>query len=127
MTSLVVACWLCIRDGTVLAVRPHGLSEWYLPGGLVEPGEPLPDAVVREVNEEVGVRLDISTVAERARVTGLAHGRPDTFATLVLFDADGAGEPVAQPPEIADVAWLGPARWNAFAPLAEQAVGTALS
>src|SRR5436190_8776587 len=51
---------LFVRDGAVLLVRrsPHRSTYpgfWSFPGGHVEPGESLAEALVREVREEVGV------------------------------------------------------------------------
>jgi 8-oxo-dGTP diphosphatase len=39
----------------VLRARPPQAGRWSLPGGRVEPGERLEDAVVREVKEETGI------------------------------------------------------------------------
>jgi 8-oxo-dGTP diphosphatase len=45
-------------DGDLLVVRrgrPPAAGQWSLPGGRVEPGELLVEAVVREVREETGL------------------------------------------------------------------------
>lgn len=59
---LVVAAALVRADGRLLlAQRPEGKSLaglWELPGGKVEPGESPEEALVREIAEELGVRLD---------------------------------------------------------------------
>jgi 8-oxo-dGTP diphosphatase len=51
---------LAEHDGTLLLVRRHpdrpGGGLWALPGGRVEPGERLADAVCRELAEETGLR-----------------------------------------------------------------------
>jgi 8-oxo-dGTP diphosphatase len=49
-------------DNRVLLVRrgqPPGLGKWSLPGGLLDLGERLEDAVVREVEEECGLRVRV--------------------------------------------------------------------
>ena len=45
-------------DGRVLALRQLHRKGWSLPGGLIEAGEQAADAVVREVLEETGIRID---------------------------------------------------------------------
>lgn len=57
---IVVAGVLTRDDGTVLFVqRPptskHFAGCWEIPGGKVEPGESGPQALVRELREELGV------------------------------------------------------------------------
>ena len=50
------------RDGRVLLAargRPALRTLWSLPGGLVEPGETLAEAALRELMEETGVRAEI--------------------------------------------------------------------
>lgn len=51
-----------IRDGRVLLAargRPPLAGIFSLPGGLVEPGEPLADAALRELAEETGIEAAI--------------------------------------------------------------------
>ncbi|MCD6290513.1 MAG: NUDIX hydrolase [Anaerolineae bacterium] len=50
------------EDNAVLLVRrehPPRAGEWALPGGLVELGESLGDAVRREVGEECGFQIEV--------------------------------------------------------------------
>lgn len=51
------ACAVLRRDGRVLLNRYGGDDFWALPGGSVEVGEFSADALVREVFEEVGVKV----------------------------------------------------------------------
>jgi len=50
-----------VRDGRVLLARheKRGESYWVLPGGAVEPGETLAQALVREVREEAGLEIEV--------------------------------------------------------------------
>ncbi len=54
-----------VRDGKLLLVRRasrHGRGNWQLPGGFIEPDETMEQAVVREVQEEAGVRAEVEAV-----------------------------------------------------------------
>jgi 8-oxo-dGTP diphosphatase len=64
---LVAACALVDRDGRVLvAQRPEGKAMaglWEFPGGKVEPGETPEACLMRELDEELGVRTWASCLA----------------------------------------------------------------
>ncbi len=52
---------LVLRDGELLLVRrgaQPGFGKWSIPGGLVELGEKVQDAMMREVKEEVGFDVE---------------------------------------------------------------------
>ena len=59
--TLVVACALVDIDKRVLiAQRPEGKSMaglWEFPGGKVEPGERPETTLIRELHEEIGIRV----------------------------------------------------------------------
>lgn len=48
-------CAMIISDGKILAMHDERSPYYYLPGGRVGLGETAEDAVIREVEEEVGV------------------------------------------------------------------------
>ncbi len=55
----LAVCVCAIKDGKVLAVARRGTTdEWGLPGGKVDHGEDLAEALVREVWEESFIKLD---------------------------------------------------------------------
>ncbi|MFG2294808.1 (deoxy)nucleoside triphosphate pyrophosphohydrolase [Streptomyces sp. NPDC048603] len=62
MTERVVVGGALFHDGRLLAARrsapPELAGRWELPGGKAEPGETGPDALVRELREELGVETE---------------------------------------------------------------------
>ena len=64
---IVVAAALVDRDGRLLVQqRPEGLSMaglWEFPGGKIEPGETPEQALIRELEEELGVDVDQACLA----------------------------------------------------------------
>ncbi len=67
---LVTAAALVDRDGRVLVQqRPLGTAMaglWEFPGGKVEPGETPEAALIRELDEELGIVVDHSCLAPAA-------------------------------------------------------------
>jgi ADP-ribose pyrophosphatase YjhB (NUDIX family) len=64
---LVGVAGVVVKDGQILLIQrgtPPGKGEWNLPGGLVEIGERLVEAVKREVWEETGLEVQVETLLD---------------------------------------------------------------
>jgi 8-oxo-dGTP diphosphatase len=48
---------LVFRDNKILVVKPHWSPKWEFPGGAVEIGEKIREAMVRECYEETGYKI----------------------------------------------------------------------
>ncbi|GAA0366349.1 NUDIX domain-containing protein [Streptomyces olivoreticuli] len=99
--------WIRLENGRVLTARTHDRPAFYLPGGKPEAGESREAALVREIEEELGVTLDPATIAHAVTVEAAADGKAaGTVVRMVCFTAEGSGTPVPGA-EIGEVAWLG--------------------
>jgi 8-oxo-dGTP diphosphatase len=58
-TTEIIARAVIRRDGYVLLARALSEPWWFLPGGHVEPGEPIQLALIREIAEELGTEARI--------------------------------------------------------------------
>lgn len=102
-----------IRDGKVLVVRrarKPALSLYTLPGGVVEVGETLTEAVTREVREETALAIEpVALAGHREVITRDPEGRVERHFVILSFATRWlAGEPVLND-ELDDARWLAPA------------------
>lgn len=115
----IVVAGALIRDGALLVAqrqRPPELAGlWELPGGKVGPGETEPEALARELQEELGVHVEVGprlgddvpsgAVLLRAYVVEQTGGtlHPHDHGALRWVDARGLDDVEWVP---ADRAWL---------------------
>lgn len=102
-----------IRDGKVLVVRRArrpALNLYTLPGGVVETGETLVEAVMREVREETALAIEpVALAGHREAIVRDAEGRVERHFIILCFAARWlSGEPVLNE-ELDDWRWLAPA------------------
>ena len=107
-TVLVSAVALIDRDGRVLlAQRPEGKSMaglWEFPGGKVEGGETPEAALVRELQEELGIETWNSCLAP---LTFASHTYDDFHLLMPLF-ACRKWNGIVQPKEGQTLKWVYP-------------------
>jgi len=108
-----------IRDSRVLvARRAKGASTglYTLPGGVVEVGETLYQAVVREIAEETGITIEpVALAGQREFITRDETGRVSRHFVILCFAARWlAGEGTPQVEELSELRWLRPAELSAL-------------
>ena len=95
---------IAVRDGRLLMVRrgrEPGRGLWSLPGGHVEGGEYLSDALRREVKEETGLAVTVEGLVGIFEVLGEHH------LVVLDFAVEVTGDPVPSPGADADEArWV---------------------
>jgi 8-oxo-dGTP pyrophosphatase MutT (NUDIX family) len=97
---------LVVQERAGPAARP---GFWKLPTGLVNQGEDVHTAAVREVLEETGVEADFEGVIGVRQAHNLAFGKDDLFFLCFLRLKPGADASPALTPqegEIAAAAWM---------------------
>jgi len=99
-----------IRGREVLLVKrayPPRAGEWSLPGGRLELGESLVDAVRREVREETGIEVEVGPLVEVFdRVHRDADGRVRYHFVIADYLCDSIGGVLAAGDDAADARWV---------------------
>ena len=92
------------RGPAAAASRPNF---WKLPTGLVDCGEDIPSAAIREVMEETGVAVEFEAILGIRHGHDVAFGKSDLFFLVALKLADGAEDAAItiQEQELAAAAW----------------------
>lgn len=102
-----------IRDGHVLIVRRAGNpgnGVYTLPGGVVEAGETLIEAAVREVREETGIEIaPVALAGFREVILRDGDNRVSRHFVVLSFAARWVSGEVRLNHELDDARWLRPA------------------
>lgn len=64
-----------VRDGELLAGRSEGKNTYYVPGEKLDAGETALDALVREVQEELGLTLERQDALPLGIFRSQTHGK----------------------------------------------------
>ncbi len=100
------------RGDRVLIVRrarPPGHGLYTLPGGGVELGETLTDAVIREVREETGIAVEpLFLAGYRQLIARDDAGRVERHFVILPFAARWVAGEIALNEELAEARWLRP-------------------
>ncbi|WP_010535142.1 NUDIX domain-containing protein [Brachybacterium squillarum] len=120
---LRIAAVAVLREGErgteLLTVRKRATGTWMQVGGKLEPGEEARAAAVREVAEELDVRLDPAELEDLGEVRVAAANEPDTLVHASLFLSRAAmPADLRARAEIADLRWF---------PLHEDATGVRIA
>lgn len=101
-----------VRDGKVLAVRrarKPAIDLYTMPGGVVETGETLFEAVAREVREETALTIEpVALAGHREAIMRDKDGRIERHFVILCFAARLVGGEIRLNEELDDARWLAP-------------------
>lgn len=107
MTTIIdKIAWIHIENGQILCARSKGKDAFYFPGGKREAGETDVETLVREIEEEISVRVQPDTVSYFGTFEAAAHGKSEGVLvkmTCYLADFEGTLNPAS---EIEELAWF---------------------
>ncbi|HET7847743.1 MAG TPA: NUDIX hydrolase [Pseudolabrys sp.] len=101
-----------IRDGRVLIARrarPPAQNLYTLPGGVVEAGETLIEAVTREIREETTLAIEpVALAGHREAIVRAPDGRVERHFVILCFAARWVAGEATPNEELAELRWLVP-------------------
>ncbi|MBW8349667.1 NUDIX hydrolase [Bacillus sp. IITD106] len=98
---IAVSAYVTNENGELLLVKTHSRPDtWECPGGQVEIGEPLDEAVCREVLEETGILI------RPLGVTGIYYNATSHILSVVFKAAYVSGKIIMQPEEIREAKFI---------------------
>jgi 8-oxo-dGTP diphosphatase len=89
------------QRGKVLLARRRDIGWWNLPGGGMEVGETVDDALRREIHEEVGIEVHID------HLVGV-YSKPQKSEVVMTFLCHPAGGTPGTSDEVSEVGWFAP-------------------
>lgn len=97
--------FIYIKDKQILMTLSKGKDTYYIPGGKREGNETDQEALMREVEEELTVKIIPETIKHYGTFEAQAHGKPEgTIVRMTCYNAEFIGE-LTPSSEIQDIAY----------------------
>ena len=103
----IAAALLVGPDGRTLLVRKRGTQAFMQPGGKIEAHEQPVQVLARELDEELGLKIDPAQARHLGQFSAPAANEPGFIvqAEVFLLETDATVSPAA---EIEEVRWIDP-------------------
>jgi mutator protein MutT len=121
LSPLVGVGAVIVQEGRVLLVqrgREPMKGRWTIPGGLIEIGEALEEAVVRETREETGLEVVPIELVELLDRIHREEGRVRYHYVIADYLCRVVGGTLAAADDAAAARWVERAEWNSHSALA---------
>lgn len=110
--ALVAVGAVLIKDNSILLVKrgyPPAKGKWSIPGGVIEAGEDIYSAAVRELNEEAGINAEpLGIIWVYNNVVKDEFGRVQYHYVIldILFDPNTMKGELRAGGDAVDIAWI---------------------
>jgi 8-oxo-dGTP diphosphatase len=101
------AAGVLLRDRKFLITRTHGKDFFIAPGGKVEVGETVTEALRRELQEELGISVAENDLKEFGVFYAPAAGSEDKFLQMDVFLVEKWEGEIAPASEVEEMMWIG--------------------
>ncbi|ENN88726.1 hydrolase, NUDIX family [Rhizobium freirei PRF 81] len=123
MTKTIrIAAALILRpDGDTLLVRKRGTAAFMQPGGKIEPQEAPAQALIRELSEELALRVEVADLTFLGQFEAPAANEPEHVVVADVFRLHVGDTAITAAAEIEELRWVSPVDPGAIvmAPLTE--------
>jgi ADP-ribose pyrophosphatase YjhB (NUDIX family) len=127
LLPLVGVGGVVVHENRVLLVqRGHEpmMGKWTIPGGLIDVGESLREAIIREVREETGLDVEPIELIELLDRIHRQDGRVRYHYVIADYLCRVTGGTLAAASDAAAVRWVERAEWNSHSALALDPITT---
>lgn len=98
--------WIELQNQSILSTKSYGKDKFYIPGGKREGGETDEQALLREIEEELSVKLQAETLNYIGTFEAQAHGHPEgVVVRMTCYSGKYTGDLKASS-EIEVIQWL---------------------
>ncbi|MDI9861481.1 NUDIX hydrolase [Flectobacillus roseus] len=98
--------WIELQNQSILSTKSYGKDKFYIPGGKREVGETDEQALLREIEEELSVKLQAETLNYIGTFEAQAHGHPEgVVVRMTCYSGKYTGDLKASS-EIEEIQWL---------------------
>ncbi|MGI4736263.1 MAG: NUDIX hydrolase [Janthinobacterium lividum] len=98
--------WIEIQDNRILLTKSYGQDKYYIPGGKRERAETDEQALLREIQEELTVLVDKSTLQFMGIFEAQAHGQPEGVLVKMTCYTGGYQGKLKASAEIEQIKWF---------------------
>ena len=95
---------ILIRNNKFLVCKEDGLDKYIMPGGKIENNENFIRCLIREINEELGAKVNKNSLRYLGKLIG--EGEKNTFLEVELYQGKVVGK-LKPSGEIKTIEWVG--------------------